>query len=228
VRLFALKAIGVSVIIGTGCSGRDHSTRQTTTTTAVQAATAVQLVPAPSTLATSCARAARRLNFSVPCPGLVPTVNGRAAACDNSASASLPTVADCSVTNPNAPPAFFFDVAPFDAPPDYKGVDGRAGGHFNITVFPAAAAPTSCWHGRPLGLRLLHGMSVSAYDCPDAFSFQAQREIQHGEALFSQHLLYQWRTSQAASFVSVHGGDTPTNRTMLDRIVDSVQPVTPT
>jgi hypothetical protein len=194
-------------ILASACSsgsgpraGADHGTAH------------VRLVPADADLLATCRSAQLTVGFTVPCPHLVPLVHGQPARCSTG----------CVITNVGQAPSFFFDVQDFDAPSTYHGVGDRPFGHLNIWAMRPVDAPPGCWHGHPHGTRPLGLVTASVFVCPSAGSNQAQREIQHGEAIFSHHLLYAWSTADARYFVSAHGGNTPANRELLDRLVSSM------
>jgi hypothetical protein len=120
----------------------------------------VYLVPTGSRLQGQCQRAADRLGFAVPCPGLLPT--------------SAPGTAPPQLCGPEAPcqrgQGFLLRWAGFRVPPGYLGVDKQPQGSLEITAAPIRQATgvvsLACPTERRIATVRVQGSRALLVGCP--------------------------------------------------------------
>jgi hypothetical protein len=117
--------------------------------------------------------------------------------------------------------AFFLQLAGFDVPSNYVGVDGRAAGHMLVEARPHRASPTRpCIGARELGTVTIGALTTIEYGCP-VDSPLVEREATHGEGAYAGHLLLTWSRTGIDYIASIHGV-TSVNLTFLRQLVASI------
>lgn len=195
----------------------------------------VYLVPdwhyAPDGFGPACLRAARRLGFAVPCPGLVPNVSpGQEPPGCGARGAVLSTRPPCAVQDT----VFLFNESGFAVPPGYSR-DGIGGG-------------TSLWIAAyRAGKGVLPGGFEPYYArfilCPEARPLERiplDRSLDttspvRGELVLCSgvaraldgYLILRWEERGVAYMVALFGGDTQTNRDLLNAIAAGIDLVAP-
>ena len=100
---------------------------------------------------------------------------------------------------------FFLQLAGFDVPSNYVGVDGRAAGHMLVEARPHRASPTHpCIGARELGTVSVGAWTTIEYGCPND-SPLVEREATHGEGAYAGHLMLAWSRSGIDYIASIHG-----------------------
>jgi hypothetical protein len=100
---------------------------------------------------------------------------------------------------------FFLQLAGFDVPSNYIGVDGRAAGHLLVEARPHRASPTRpCIGARELGTVTVGAWTTIEYGCP-VDSPLVEREATHGEGAYAGHLMLAWSRSGIDYIASIHG-----------------------
>ncbi len=185
----------------------------------------VPLVAAPAALARQCFAAATKIGFAVPCPALIPALRGRALSCPPSegGAAALPP---CVGFESDGQLGFFLQLAGFDVPPNYVGVDGRADGHMLVEARPHRASPSRpCIGAKKLGTVTAGTWTTVEYGCP-VDSPLIEREATHGEGAYTGHLLLTWSHGGIDYLASLHGV-TNVNLTVLEQLVAAMTLVAP-
>jgi hypothetical protein len=184
------------------------------------------LIPASSLLRQECAVAATRLGFAVPCPGLVPSLSGRAMSCPTpvGAATSTPCVGREGSTGYLI---FYLEFSGFDVPKGYSGVDGKPVGQVRLEAHQLADDPLNqpCIGGERIGTARVAAWTTTEFVCPND-SLQAQREAQHGEGDYVGHLALVWSAAGITYIASAHG-HTTANLTLLKKFVNSIVLIMP-
>ena len=116
----------------------------------------------------------------------------------------------------------------------FLNVEGYGGGpssetvrHLIVEARGIERAPLSpCFGGVPAGTFTVSGRVVMLLECPNARTPEAEIGITHGEGAHSEHLLGYWDQDGVRNVVSVHGPTEP-NRSLLRRIVSSIEIIEP-
>ena len=226
----ATLAVLAVVFIATGFSNAvaSASSRQSLRTTELRTShPAPALIPAPGLLRQECAAAATRLGFAVPCPGVVPSLSGRAMSCPTpvGAATSTPCVGREGSTGYLI---FYLDFSGFDVPNGYSGADGKPVGQVRLEAHQLADDPLNrpCIGGERIGTARLAAWMTTEFVCPNN-SLQAQREARHGEGDYVGHLALEWEDHGIRYIASAHG-HTTANLILLKKLVQSIVLTMPT
>ena len=184
----------------------------------------IHLVPAPSTLNTQCADAAKLVQIDVPCPTLVPSKNGVALGC---AAPLGPQPAPCvGFEGATLYRIFDLEFQDFDVPRGYVGIDGKPAGHLFIEARKASDAPAKpCIRGTQAGTMRVRSWRATIYICPNDSDY-IERVARHGEGANTGHVLLEWKAGGVDYVASAHG-HTTANLKLLRQLVDSVTLVPP-
>ena len=213
-RAAQIVLILVSCAVLGGCRDADQGAARSTTSSSVTVPSGVVAVPlaAPAPeLPEQCRDAAASLGFAVPCPTRLPLVAGVGVACSDSCVATAG--GDATLDR-----VFFLQVEGYDSAEPTETVH-----HLVVEARRIDRAPPSpCFDGAPLGHLPVNGRDLTLLDCPTPTAEQ-EASIVHGEGAHASHLLGYWDANGIRNVVSVHGGATPSNRSLLQQLAASIE-----
>jgi len=164
----------------------------------------ISLVPPNPPLGPACQDAARRVGFTVLCPGLVPGASNSVVACARRDCVSLGSIVL---------------IFTFSGPPGYIGIPWEPGGnHLFVLEARAGRERTVAFLGcegpqdvEPVSVRGNAGQWIHCLD---------------GETMNSGHVMLVWKERHVRYVVSLHS-DSFTNRVIAAAVADALEPVPP-
>jgi hypothetical protein len=214
------------LVIGmAACAGSDNPSSTAPSTTSASAATTasaadIGAVAPAAELVQQCADAAAELQFAVPCPALLPTIDGRATSCSERppGTAPLPPCVAQAGGDETLDTIFFLNVEDYDGSSEDR--------HLVIEARRVERAPpTPCYGGEPQPDVITRHRSLAMLRCGGPTP-QSEASNRHGQGAHYEHLLGYWDEGGVRYVVSVHrGGDA--ERQLLEAVADSIQLVSP-
>jgi hypothetical protein len=187
-RADCLAWVALASLLTSGCQSSPANLPSSKSSGRGRIVAGIRLVVPDQSVAASCRRAAARLGYPVPCPGLVPQTPDSVLAC------------------PCVFARGFAMEDEFAGPEDYRGVDRSPIGHLYFLAARTTnrrAKYVGCKGARPVRNVRVHGKRARLLSCPD-----------NGSGGNSGHLLVSWMKSGVQYVVSLHGHN-PTNRKVV-------------